>query len=282
MLRKAEVSVTNTAVDVARQAMMLGATQVVMLYRRGEADMPAFAHEVALAKREGVELMTQVAPVEFVGSDHVTGVKCVRMRLGAPDASGRPRPEPIPGSEFIVEADTVVKAIGQKPHTDLFNALGITMQGNAVQIDQEMRTSVAGIFAGGDCVNGGATVVQSVRDGRKAARAINRMLAGTAQADRPPLSPGRVESDSGTVKHFQADYRLTTAPKLCKGCNICVTSCPTSTLALDGTNHIVVKDPNTCVFCGMCEARCPDFAIWIERGTSQRARIFAQEGGPVS
>lgn len=282
MLRKAEVSVTNTAVDVARQAMMLGATQVVMLYRRGEADMPAFAHEVALAKREGVELMTQVAPVEFVGTDHVTGVKCVRMRLGAPDASGRPRPEPIPGSEFIVEADTVVKAIGQKPHTDLFNALGITMQGNAVQIDQEMRTSVAGIFAGGDCVNGGATVVQSVRDGRKAARAINRMLAGTAQADRSPPSPGRVESDSGTVKHFQADYRLTTAPKLCKGCNICVTSCPTSTLALDGTNHIVVKDPNTCVFCGMCEARCPDFAIWIERGTSQRARIFAQEGGPVS
>ncbi len=282
MLRSTEVTGGNTAVDVARQAVMLGASEVVILYRRGEADMPAFAHEITAAKHEGVKIMTQVAPVEFLGTDRVTGVRCVRMRLGAPDASGRPRPEPIAGSEFVVEADTVVKAIGQKPHAELFAALGVEMKGSVVRIDEDMRTNVPAFFAGGDCVNGGTTVVQAVRDGRKAARAIDRALAGTARVAKPAPPPERVEVDSGMVKHFQADYRLTTAPRLCKGCNVCVTSCPTGTLKLDGMNHIAVNDPNTCVFCGLCEARCPDFAIWIVRGASERARVFAQEGGPVS
>lgn len=282
MLAASEATASNTAVDVARHAVALGAAEVAMLYRRGEADMPAFPHEVAAAKREGVKLITQVAPVEFIGTDRVTGVRCVRMRLGAPDASGRPRPEPIPGSEFVVEADTVVKAIGQRPLTELFGALGVEMKGTVVRIDEDMRTSAAGVFAGGDCVNGGATVVQAVRDGRKAARAIDRALAGTVRTPRPEAPPGRVETDQGTTRHFQADYRLTTAPRLCKGCNVCVQSCPTGTLKLDPTNHIEVKDPNTCVFCGLCEARCPDFAIWIQRGASERARVFAQEGGPVS
>ncbi|MCK6478466.1 MAG: FAD-dependent oxidoreductase, partial [Phycisphaerales bacterium] len=97
MLKSAEVTSSNTAVDVARHARMLGATEVAILYRRGEADMPAFAHEIAAARHEGVTIIPLVAPVEFVGTDRVTGVKCVRMRLGAPDASGRGRPEPIPG-----------------------------------------------------------------------------------------------------------------------------------------------------------------------------------------
>lgn len=282
MLKTTEATASNTAIDAARQAVMLGATEVVMLYRRSEADMPAFAHEIAAAKREGVKIIPQVAPVEFVGTTHVTGVRCVRMRLGAPDASGRGRPEPIPGSEFVVEADTVIKAIGQKPHTDLFTALGISMQGSVVQIDQDMKTTVPGLYAGGDCVNGGSTVVQAVRDGKKAARAIDRSLAGTRRSPSPdPPSPHVVE-DNGTIRHFQGDYRLTTAPKLCKGCNVCVTSCPTSTLRLDGANHIQVKDPSTCVFCGLCEARCPDFAIWIVRGATERARVFAKEGAAVS
>ena len=156
------------------------------------------------------------------------------------------------------------------------------MKGNLVQTDQDMRTNVPGLFAGGDCINGGSTVVQAVRDGRKAARAIDRSISGTERTAPTVKPPSRVESDSGTLKHFQSDFRLTTAPRLCKGCNVCVTSCPTSTLKLDGANHIEVKDPNTCVFCGICEARCPDFAIWIVRGASERARVFAQEGAPVS
>ena len=86
MMHATEATAANTAVDVARHAVSLGASQVTMLYRRGESEMPAFPHEVSAAKREGVHLMTQVAPIEFLGEDRVTVVKCVRMRLGPPDA----------------------------------------------------------------------------------------------------------------------------------------------------------------------------------------------------
>ncbi len=281
MLWTTEVTSGNTAMDVARHAIMLGAAEVLMLYRRSEAEMPAFAHEIHAARKEGVKIVPLVAPVEFVGTERVTGVKCIKMKLGAPDASGRPRPEPIPGSEYVIECDTVVKAIGQKPH-DFLSTIGVEMKGSVVRIDEDMRTSLPGVFAGGDCTNGGSTVVQAVRDGRKAALAIDRALSGGERPADPARVPARVEAADGTVKHFQSDYRLTTAPRLCKGCNVCVTGCPTNTLRLDGGNHIAVNDPNTCVFCGLCEARCPDFAIWIVRGESPRSRIFAAEGRPVS
>ena len=282
LLRKAEVTADYTAIDVAREARMLGATEVMMLYRRSEAEMPAFAHEVAAAKREGVTIVPLVAPVEFVGTDRVTAVRCVRMKLGAPDASGRPRPEPIPGSEFLIECDTVIKAIGQKPHTDLFSLLGVELNGSTLRVDGELRANAPGIYAGGDAINGGATVVQAVRDGRRAARAIHRDLAKVPAPPPTPKPATRLEPDDGTLRHFQGDFRLTTAPRLCKGCNICVTTCPTQTLRLDAANQIAVKDVATCVFCGLCEARCPDFAIWIVKGQSEPARTLATEGELVS
>ncbi|MBL9119070.1 MAG: FAD-dependent oxidoreductase [Phycisphaerae bacterium] len=272
MLWTTEVTSGNTAVDVSRQARMLGAREVMMLYRRSESEMPAFAHEITAAKDEGVRIVPLVAPIEFLGHDRVTGVRCIRMRLGAPDASGRPRPEPIPGSEFTLEVETVIKAIGQKPHSELLALFGVEMKGSVVRTGDEMETSAPGVFAGGDCINGGSTVVQAVSDGRKAAKAIARFLLGQAPPRVKATAPARVESEEGTIRHFQLDYRLTTAPKLCKGCNVCVTSCPTHTLKLDSVNQIEVKDPNTCVFCGLCEARCPDFAIWIVKGEAPRAR----------
>jgi glutamate synthase (NADPH/NADH) small chain len=282
LLRNAEVTAGNTAIDVAREARLLGATEVMMLYRRSEAEMPAFAHEIAAAKREGVTMIPLVAPVEFVGTDRVTAVRCVRMKLGAPDASGRPRPEPIPGSEFLIECDTVIKAIGQKPHTDLFSLLGVELKGSALRVDGELRATAPGIYAGGDAINGGATVVQAVRDGRRAARAIHRDLAKVPAPLPAPKAPTRLEPVDGTLRHFQGDFRLTTAPRLCKGCNICVTTCPTQTLRLDAANQIAVKDVATCVFCGLCEARCPDFAIWIVKGQSEPARTLATEAELVS
>jgi dihydropyrimidine dehydrogenase (NAD+) subunit PreT len=272
MLRNSEVSSSNTAVDVARQAVMLGATEVMMLYRRSEAEMPAFAHEIAAAKREGVQIIPLVAPVEFVGEGRIAGVRCVRMKLGAPDASGRPRPEPICGSEFVLEVDTVIKAIGQKPHSELLSLFSVEMRGSVVKVDEQLRTTAARVYAGGDCINGGSTVVQAVRDGRNAARTIARDLAGERTDVPAPAAATHVEAADGQVRHFQADYRLTTAPKLCKGCNICVTGCPTHTLKLDAGSHIQVNDVSTCVFCGLCEARCPDFAIWIVRGQAEKAR----------
>jgi len=200
------------------------------------------------------------------------------MKLGAPDKSGRPRPEPIKGSEFVIDVDTAIKAIGQKPYLEFFKQLGLEPQGSVIKVDEDGRTAVPGIYAGGDCINGGATVVQAVRDGRMAARAIDRHLSGRPRPASPARPPMRVEHDDGTIRHFQSDYRLNTAPRLCKGCNVCVTSCPTGTLKLDGANKIVVKDANTCVFCGICEARCPDFAIWIARGAGERARPGVESG----
>jgi dihydropyrimidine dehydrogenase (NAD+) subunit PreT len=280
MLWTTEVTSGNTAVDVSRQARMLGAREVLMLYRRSEAEMPAFAHEIRAAKEEGVHIVPLVAPVEFLGKERVTGVRCIRMRLGAPDASGRPRPEPISGSEFTIEVETVIKAIGQKPHSALLSLFGVEMKGSVVRVNDEMQSSVPDVFAGGDCINGGSTVVQAVSDGRKAAKAMARFLLGQATPRVKPTLPARIEVDEGTIRHYQSDYRLTTAPKLCKGCNVCVTSCPSQILKLDSANHIEVLDPNTCVFCGLCEARCPDFAIWIVKGEAPRARTIEFEEVP--
>jgi dihydropyrimidine dehydrogenase (NAD+) subunit PreT len=277
MLWTSEVTSGNTAIDVSRQARMLGAREVMMLYRRSEAEMPAFAHEVSAAKDEGVRIVPLVAPLEFLGRERVTGVRCIRMRLGEPDASGRPRPEPIPGSEYIIQVETVIKAIGQKPHSELFSLFGVELKGSVVRVNDEMRTNVADVFAGGDCINGGATVVQAVSDGRRAGRSIARFLLSSPAPNRRGVVPARIERQDGQIRHFQADYRLTTAPKLCKGCNVCVTSCPTHTLKLDSASHIEVNDPNTCVFCGLCEARCPDFAIWIVKGEAPRARAAVHE-----
>ena len=252
----------NTAIDVAREARMLGIPEVVMLYRRTEAQMPAYRHEIAAAKAEGVKIMELVAPMSFVGDDKVRGVRCLRMELGPPDASGRPKPVPVLGSEFVIEVDSVIKAIGQAPRAEFFKRMGLTADGN-IKVDGEGQAGERWAFAGGDVINGGATVVEAVRDGREAANAIDRYLTGKARAAQPAPEPCRVERDGGTVKYFQGGSRLMMAPALCKGCNICVTGCPSDTLALDASAKIIAKDGNTCVYCGICEARCPDFAIWI-------------------
>ncbi|CAG0961344.1 glutamate synthase (NADPH/NADH) small chain [Phycisphaerales bacterium] len=268
----------NTAIDAAREAVLLGASEVMMLYRRTQAQMPAYPHEIAAAMKEGVRILELVAPVQFKGLDRVRAVRCLRMKLGEPDASGRPRPEPIPGSEFEIEVDTVIKAIGQKPRTELFKLFGIDLTDGRVRVDKEMRTSAPGIYAGGDCLNGGATVVEAVRDGKVAAKAISQALSGSDRAETPPppVPRARIIEDHGTFSHFQGDFRLSTVPVLCKGCNICVTSCPTHTLKLDNANRIAVKDVNDCVFCGLCEVRCPDFAIFIAK-TPSRPRAESEQ-----
>jgi dihydropyrimidine dehydrogenase (NAD+) subunit PreT len=166
--RVAVVGGGNTAVDVAVEAKRLGADVSLLLYRRTENEMPAYPHEVELARQEGVEIRFLTNPVAFVGNGHVTGVRCAEMRLGEPDASGRRRPQPIPGSDFVVPVDTVVKAIGQRPQEE-FAAL-------LESVDEDGRTSNPKIFAAGDAVNGGASVVRAVREAKRAARAIDEWL----------------------------------------------------------------------------------------------------------
>jgi dihydropyrimidine dehydrogenase (NAD+) subunit PreT len=171
----------NTAMDVAREAARLGAEQVTVLYRRTEAEMPAYPHEVKEARGDGVEFRWLTAPVRFVGRHRVEGVECVRMSLGEPDASGRARPEPVVGSEHVLPAETVIRAIGQEPRTELADWIeGIELDEGLVRIDPATgRTSRPRFYAAGDVTNGGATVVEAVREGKLAARAIDTELRGT-------------------------------------------------------------------------------------------------------
>lgn len=170
----------NTAIDVARESVRLGATHVTMVYRRTEAEMPAYPFEVEEARAEGVCFEWLANPVRILGNDFVTGVECIRMKLGMTDPSGRPRPEPVPGSEFTLRADTVIKALGQRPRSELLAWIGLDAPKGTVTVDAEGRTSRRTWFAAGDATNGGSTVVEAVREGKLAAAGVHEALQKVA------------------------------------------------------------------------------------------------------
>ena len=170
----------NVAMDAARCAMRLGAEHVYIVYRRGEAEMPARLEEVHHAKEEGIELKTLCNPVEILGDEtgRVKGMKCVRMELGEPDASGRRRPVEIPGSEFILDVDTVVMSLGTSPNPLIRSTtpgLDTNRKGYLI-VDENEMTTREGVFAGGDAVTGAATVILAMGAGKKAAAAIDEFL----------------------------------------------------------------------------------------------------------
>jgi dihydropyrimidine dehydrogenase (NAD+) subunit PreT len=171
----------NTAIDVAREALRLGAEEVTVAYRRTEAEMPAYPHEVEEAREEGVLFAWLTAPARFLGRLRLEGVECVQMRLGEPDASGRARPEPVPGSEHVLPAETVVTAIGQSPRSELMDWVdGLVFEGARIRVDGKTgRTTSPRFYAAGDATNGGATAVEAVREGKLAARAVDADLRGT-------------------------------------------------------------------------------------------------------
>jgi dihydropyrimidine dehydrogenase (NAD+) subunit PreT len=168
----------NTAVDVAREAVRLGAEVVTLAYRRTESEMPAYRHEVEEARTEGVDFLWLAAPTRFVGEHRLTGVECSLMQLGSPDESGRRRPAPVPGTEFLIEAETAILAIGQQPRRELLEWIDdLELDHGRVAVDPETgRTGNPKYFAGGDAINGGATVVQAVADAKVAARAISAQV----------------------------------------------------------------------------------------------------------
>jgi glutamate synthase (NADPH/NADH) small chain len=178
-LRVAVIGGGNTAIDVARESLLLGA-DAILLYRRTEGEMPAYALEVEEAKAEGVQFSWLTVPVRFVGRDRLEGVECRRAELGEPDASGRRRPVEIAGSEFIVPADTAVKAIGQQPRAELLSWVeGLKLDHGAIGVDPATgQTANPKYFAAGDAINGGATVVEAVRGAKVAAAGVDGWLAG--------------------------------------------------------------------------------------------------------
>jgi dihydropyrimidine dehydrogenase (NAD+) subunit PreT len=168
----------NTAVDVAREAKQLGAERVLMLYRRTRSEMPAYDFEIHEAEAEGVEIMFLTLPVRFIGGERLQAIECRRAELGEPDADGRRRPHEIPGSEFILPVDTVVKAIGQRPRAEFLSWVdGLELEGGHITVDPETgQTGNPRFFAAGDACNGGATVVEAVREGKLAARGVHEWL----------------------------------------------------------------------------------------------------------
>lgn len=183
----------NTALDAVRTALRLGAASATLVYRRTEAEMPARAEEVRHAREEGVEILTLVSPLELLGDGEgwLAGMRLQRMELGEPDESGRRRPLPIPGRELLLPVELVVIAVGTGANPVVQGSAPdlATDRRGYIQADPEtLRTSKKGVFAGGDIVTGGATVILAMGAGRRAARAIDEYLkAENEQAwDEPP------------------------------------------------------------------------------------------------
>ncbi|MCC6485069.1 MAG: NADPH-dependent glutamate synthase [Armatimonadetes bacterium] len=175
------VGAGNTAMDSARTALRLGAQEVHIVYRRSRDEMPARAEELHHAEEEGVQFNLLVNPVAFLEGDKgwLRGVRCQRMQLGEPDESGRRRPIPIPETEFDIEADTAIVAVGQSPNPlirSTTDGLKTTPWGGIVVNEETGETSIPGVYAGGDAVTGAATVITAMGAGRRSAISIDAYL----------------------------------------------------------------------------------------------------------
>jgi formate dehydrogenase beta subunit len=170
----------NVAMDCARSCLRLGFKEVEILYRRTRKEMPARPEEIEEALEEGVKVRYLVAPVSvLVDGNKVKGAECIRMKLGAPDSSGRRRPIPVKGSEFKVKADMIIPATGQKPDLRFVKDLVPVTGWGTIEVNPEtLRTNLENVFAGGDCVSGPATLIEALDAGDKVARSIDAYLQG--------------------------------------------------------------------------------------------------------
>ena len=273
----------NVAIDAARISLRLGAKKVKIIYRRTRAEMPANPEEVDAALEEDIEIIYLAAPSKVTRDGHKLKLECIRMELGEPDASGRRRPVPIKGSEFVTEIDTIIAAIGQR--TDIPAGFKVEAgKGNVVKADASLQTSRQGVFAGGDCVSGPSTVIEAIAAGRKAAEAIDRYLGGKGDISESLVAPEEAthftEQDLPPEKlavfsYLHAKDRINNFDEVelevprdiaiaesqrCLQCNV-----------IAPPNKLNLKDAN-CQFCGACVDACPVIAL------TERSAIGA--GGP--
>lgn len=200
--RVAVIGGGNTAVDCARSARYLGAEAVTIIYRRTRDEMPVTAEEVEEAEEEGVKVELLVSPLRVIGNPHgqVVGLKCIRNRLGEPDAGGRRRPIPIEGSEFVLEVDTVLPAVSQSPDTAFLSNLFSRSKWDRVEVDPvSFMTHVEGIFAVGDYVTGPGDVISVIADAHRASASIHRYLKGL------PIGEQGLCSEAAELPHAAVD-----------------------------------------------------------------------------
>lgn len=211
----------NAAVDAARTALRLGVKKVSLLYRRGRAEMPADEIEIEEAEREGVKLSHLVMVQRLTGKNgRVSGVECVRAKLGEFDKSGRRRPIPIEGSEFTVNADTVITATGQTPDPSFLSQddlkLKRTSRGTLVVDNETLQTNVKGVFAGGDVVTGAATVIEAIAAGDRAASSIDRYLRGKKLKEKPTMKPAKPLPLPPRLRKIEEELKEKPRPKIGK------------------------------------------------------------------
>ena len=207
--RVAVIGGGNTAFDSARSAVRLGAGDVTVIYRRSRAEMPAYEEEVKHAVTEGVRIQFLAAPVGIVRKSDGLELTLIRMDSGPPDADGRPRPIPVEGSEFTMQLDTIIVAVGQTP--DVSPSMGLPLSGrNRVEVDDEtLETDKPGVFAGGDVVSGPASIIEAIAHGRKAAASIDRFLGGTGVIDQRLAPP---EEEVAVSEYDVEDQSRVSAP----------------------------------------------------------------------
>jgi formate dehydrogenase (NADP+) beta subunit len=275
----------NVAIDAARLSRRFGAQKVTIFYRRTRAEMPAATEEVEAAIAEGVEILYLTSPARIIRENNTLKFYCSRMKLGEPDASGRPRPVPIENSEFITEMNTLLVAIGQRPDipSDFKVEVG---RGNVVKVDANLMSSRKGVFSGGDCVSGAASVIEAIAAGRKAAESIDCYLGGKGDITESLVVPeeaevylpeGTIQEKVAPVGHLPPEKSVTsfeeveqpwdrdTAMAEAQRCLRCYVIAP--------PDQKVLKEAN-CQFCGACVDSCPTGAL-MERSamfTGQAAR----------
>ncbi len=280
----------NVAIDCARTCVRLGFKDVNIVYRRSRAEMPAIAEEIAEAENEGVKLTLLSGPSRVVAKDgKVTGFECIKMKLGEPDESGRRRPVPVKGSEFVIDTSLIIAAVGESPDLDFMTEdMASVVADDLIKVDPvTLETGVKGVFAGGDAVTGAATVIQALSAGRKAAISIDRYLKsepldtgregeavfesklivdtwGVAEEARSAIPALPVAQRKGNFKEVELGLSKEEAVREAKrclscDCRICIDllACP----ALITDNGKVTVDDTQCPGCGVCALVCPHDAI---------------------
>ena len=260
--RVAVVGGGNVAMDAVRTALRTGSKEAFILYRRTRAEMPAADEEIEEALAEGIKMEFLAAPVRVVGENgKVTGIECIRMELGEPDASGRRRPVPVEGSEFTLDVEAVIPAIGQAADLSFISeGSGISInKWNTFDVDDvTFATNVEGIFAGGDDVTGPATVVQAIAAGKEAARSIDRYLKGenvAAGRQRDWTQNIADKADVSCVEKKERPHLPELEPEERKT--------HFDEVILGYSEEDVVREANRCLSCGICSEcyQCVDACI---------------------
>jgi len=269
----------NSAIDSARTAVRLKVEEVHIVYRRSRKEMPANAAEVEEAEKEGIKIHFLAAPKEIIGKNgKVSGLECLKVKLGKPDSSGRRRPEPVKGSEFLIEAGTIISAISQEPDLDFLgddHKLNLT-KWNTLEVNEDtMATSMTGVFAGGDAVLGPSTVIDAIAQGHDAAKSIHLYLNDI---------PAKLDNSMGSPKEWEFKVDSTLHEKSGRA------TMPMMHIPARKNNFIEVEsgfDEATavaeasrclrcgpCIECSTCVPECGKEMAFISGPNGQEASVF--------